>query len=469
MTVPTDRWNQFGGNQAGSGFRLVNSVVPAAAAWRVALPHPTGTGSPVVGPDGTIYIGTFDGQLVAVRPDGTVKWTVAVADRQFDVLTPAVAEDSTVYCLCTNRFRVRDHRDHPIIRDHRTNPPPPELPTPPPTSFVVRVDPVGQVRWKVPIRPQAGEFGIVNGTLAGAPRIVSRLHRARVVFVVRYAIPIRYDDDFRGPLFTCHLAVVDESGAFRLFNRYEEDKLFIDAHGGGGFGSASVGSPPDLPGPKLRNARPNADTPVVLGAFPDDPILTIVASGDLGLYAFRWNDREGALASQPKKLQPPTFPSPAAFPNGLLTGTRGNRVTLLDAATLTPHVAEPTQLSRSATVAGGLRQMYFSQRQGTLALVDGNGAVAKRVQLGADTVAAPALAANHVHVATALGLRTLTLDLQDVAAVDLPGAGLSSPAIGPDGEVYVAAGAQLFAFTGQAPRFVVVGRTAEAVRPANPG
>jgi outer membrane protein assembly factor BamB len=52
--------------------------VPAAVSWRVELPKPTGTGSPVLGPDGTIYIGTFDGTLVAVRPDGQVKWTTAV-------------------------------------------------------------------------------------------------------------------------------------------------------------------------------------------------------------------------------------------------------------------------------------------------------------------------------------------------------------------------------------------------------
>jgi outer membrane protein assembly factor BamB len=467
MKVPMDQWNQFGGNPAGSGFRAVNSKVPAAASWRVELPKPTGTGSPVLGPDGTIYIGTFDGNLVAVRPDGQVKWTTAIATRNFDVVTPAVAEDSTVYCLCTNRTIVRDHREQPVVRDHRANPPPPELPTPAPNSFLVRVDPDGRQRWKVPIRPQAGEFGIVNGTIAGAPRIVSRGNQARIVFVVRYAVPIRYDDDFRGPLFVCHLAVVDEGGTFRLFNRYEEEKIFIDAHGGGGFGSATVGSPPDLPGPKLRNARPCADTPVVFGAFPTDPTLTIIASGDTGLYALRWNDREGALAGQPQKFKPATFPSPAAFPNGLLTGTSGTRVTLLDADTLTPHVAEPTQLSRFATVAGGLRQMYFSQRQGTLIAMDSNGAVWKRTQLGADTVAFPALSANHVHVATATGLRTLTLDLQDVASVDLPGAGFSSPAIGPDGSVYVAAGSTLFAFTGQAPR-VVVGRLFEARRPARP-
>jgi hypothetical protein len=71
-------------------------------------------------------------------------------------------------------------------------------------------------------------------------------------------------------------------------------------------------------------------------------------------------------------------------------------------------------------------------------------------------VAQPALSANHLYVPTLLGLRTFTWDLRDVASVDLPGAGQSSPAIGADGSVYVAAGSALFAFGTVAPRVVVM-------------
>jgi hypothetical protein len=112
--------------------------------------------------------------------------------------------------------------------------------------------------------------------------------------------------------------------------------------------------------------------------------------------------------------------------------------------------AQTNILGRETMVAGGLRQVYCLSRGGVLTLVDSNGEGRKRRQLGADTVAFPVLSANHVHVVTMTELRTLTLDLEDVAAVDLRGLsafpGRSSPAIGPDGSVYLAIGAYLHCY-----------------------
>jgi hypothetical protein len=457
MPFPLDQWNQFGGNPGGSGFRAVNTPAAVAPTWRVNLPGAPGTSSPVIGPDGTIYVGTTNGRLVAVEPGGSLKWSVVTNRRNLPVRTPAVAADGTIYCLCGSA----------IVRDHRPGGRPRPIPV---TNFVVSVQPDGRVRWTVPVRTQRSELAEVNGFLAGAPRILSKRNQARVIFVVRYTIPIRYPElgpGAAGPLFVRHLAIVDERGTFRGFNRYEEQKAFIDAHGGGGFGSATVGSPPDLPGPQLpERVRAEADTPAVFGDAPGERAWTVMVPGLAGVYALVWNDADGAMARAPRLLSTTRgVIGVAAFPNGLLAATTADRrATLVDPATFTLHVAKPTSMRDAATVAGGLRQMYFLVRQGEVLMVDTNGAIRKKLVLGAGSVAFPALSGNHLHVSSLLGLRTLSFDLKDVASTALPGAGLSSPAIGADGSVFVAAGKALFGFLTRTPLLPKTVRTRMTAR-----
>lgn len=53
------------------------------------------TSSPAVGKDGTIYFGSEDGRLYALRPDGTAKWSL---DTDGPITSsPAISDDGTVY------------------------------------------------------------------------------------------------------------------------------------------------------------------------------------------------------------------------------------------------------------------------------------------------------------------------------------------------------------------------------------
>jgi hypothetical protein len=168
---------------------------------------------------------------------------------------------------------------------------------------------------------------------------------------------------------------------------------------------------------------------------------TIVAVGRSGLYALRWSDPESTLVEAPTRFSPmPAMPSPGAFANGLLAAGHKGWAMAFDTDTTSTWWRYSPYVGSEATVAGGLRQMYFLARGGTLRAVDANGTIWQQRELGADTVATPVLSGDHVHVATMTELRTLTLDLHDVASVSLTNRsyGLSSPAIGPDGSVYFA-------------------------------
>ena len=50
--------------------------------------------SPVVGVDGTIYIGSYDGNLYALKPNGPLKWNFRTGG---SASSPAVGADGTVY------------------------------------------------------------------------------------------------------------------------------------------------------------------------------------------------------------------------------------------------------------------------------------------------------------------------------------------------------------------------------------
>lgn len=54
--------------------------------------------SPVIGPDGTIYVGSMNTSLCAVNPDGTLKWAVSPSASSISS-SPALGPDGTIYFL----------------------------------------------------------------------------------------------------------------------------------------------------------------------------------------------------------------------------------------------------------------------------------------------------------------------------------------------------------------------------------
>ncbi|MFX0205688.1 MAG: PQQ-binding-like beta-propeller repeat protein, partial [Candidatus Hodarchaeota archaeon] len=53
--------------------------------------------SPVIGSDGTIYVGSHDNKMYAINPDGTEKWNFTIGG--YMALSPAIDSDGTIYAV----------------------------------------------------------------------------------------------------------------------------------------------------------------------------------------------------------------------------------------------------------------------------------------------------------------------------------------------------------------------------------
>ena len=65
--------------------------------WKVPLHDIVTFSSPAIATDGTIYIGTFDGALHAILPNGTEKWMYKTPHWNADMSSPAIDENGTIY------------------------------------------------------------------------------------------------------------------------------------------------------------------------------------------------------------------------------------------------------------------------------------------------------------------------------------------------------------------------------------
>jgi outer membrane protein assembly factor BamB len=74
--------------------------------WALRLPLYNADASPAIAPDGTIYQASFEGYLLAVTPQGNIKWTFRINSEIKS--TPAIGDDGTIY------FGARDRKFYAV-------------------------------------------------------------------------------------------------------------------------------------------------------------------------------------------------------------------------------------------------------------------------------------------------------------------------------------------------------------------
>lgn len=86
--------------------RLVAVAADGSVRWSILRPDGI-SASPAVGPDGTVYVGCYDGKLYAINPaNGAIRWQYDAGS--FIVSSPAIGEDGSAY------FGAGDGRLHAV-------------------------------------------------------------------------------------------------------------------------------------------------------------------------------------------------------------------------------------------------------------------------------------------------------------------------------------------------------------------
>jgi len=88
-------WWMFHHDPQHTGRSLFTGPSMPMQKWAFATGDIIGDSSPVIGADGTVYIGSYDHNLYAVNADGTKKWEFATGDKINS--SPAIGIDGTVY------------------------------------------------------------------------------------------------------------------------------------------------------------------------------------------------------------------------------------------------------------------------------------------------------------------------------------------------------------------------------------
>jgi hypothetical protein len=112
-------WEHPHGDSANHSFADVDTA--PAGAGSVSVPNlgsfAPGSG-PVIAPDGTVYLGTAEGRLIALRADGSELWAAQLPALQGIVSSPVVGGDGSIYVVALS-LPVRDHREGSTVTVYR--------------------------------------------------------------------------------------------------------------------------------------------------------------------------------------------------------------------------------------------------------------------------------------------------------------------------------------------------------------
>ncbi|MDH4252248.1 MAG: hypothetical protein OEV27_13790 [Nitrospira sp.] len=101
VTTPAiGAWERFHGDAANRGFADVDTKPAAGGSLSVPSLGTFALGAgPVIAPDGSVYLGTQEGKLIALHADGKPFWSRDINKDESIVASPAVGADGSVYVI----------------------------------------------------------------------------------------------------------------------------------------------------------------------------------------------------------------------------------------------------------------------------------------------------------------------------------------------------------------------------------
>jgi outer membrane protein assembly factor BamB len=417
------RWRFFHGNLPGQGYIPVVSGFALSSAW-VTQPYKITSASPVIGADingrDIIYIGTLDGELVAINSDdGTELWrrSFASGDKIVHIAsTPAVSSNGNVYVISNRRLAGRRFG-----------------------STIHKVDGLGKIRWSFAFAD--------DGFTSGAPRILNwRGDTLIFIYITAFV-----DDDPQGQL----LVLQDDGKTVDLLDR--------KALGRCNWGSAEMGArredafdslsalgefiftdPAETVG--VRDDLPDVFVDPTVAVFTDRKLPLIAIADNLcNIGAYEWNDE---LSVVWRDFHPfGKHSSTALLSSGMMVFGRQDGKTLAydmetgvklwehDAGR--PVFATPAETpEKNIIIIAKDHIAVLDQQKGTLVY---DGELPRKFPLLGQTFASPAVTENCIYVSTAAML-TFSHDLATRSQdSNFRGNGLASIAVANKGAVYAVA------------------------------
>ena len=417
------KWRNFNGNLPGQGYMPVESRFALSSTWS-AGPYNVTTSSPVVGTDvdgrQIIYIGTADGELVAINSkDGKEKWrrSFADGDKIAHILsTPAVSISGDVYVITNHPLAKRRFR-----------------------SVLHKVDQFSKVRWSFAFAD--------DGFTSGSPKVLKWGEETLIFIYVTSVV----DNDPQGEL----LVLRDNGKTVDMLDRkalgrcdwgskelpVRNEDVFESFAAIGDFIFAN---PADTGG--SRKDLPDGFVDPTPAVFSDrkHPLIAI-ADNLCSIGAYEWNEK---LSVAWREFHPfEKHSSTVLLPNGLMVfGRQDGKALAYDMETgvkLWEHDAgEPVFATPAAIpednifiVAKGHIEV-LRQLDGTLV---SDGKLPRKFIFTDQTYASPAVTENCFYVSSG-ALLTFSHDLSTRSQeTNFSGNGLASIALANDGAVYAVA------------------------------
>jgi PQQ-like domain len=439
-------WTRFHADEANTGF--VDVVTTPAGKGSLSVPG-LGTfapgGGPVIAPDGTVYLGTEQGKLIALQADGRQIWSRELAQafpglNLNAVASPAVGADGSIYVIGVVTFR--DHTGGQTVTRH--------------ISELHKFTPGGGFLWHA--RLPARELG--GGGRAAAPPNIWASSGAEAVMV--YAVyPLGVGRLFA---FSTDGAILAETVVSRAPNS-EGVFDFCDSALGFGCFHLPPGQPAD-PADRLpaHFGRPGAGPAVVQVA--GGPPLVVLADqfNDVVGYSFspttgfiersRARDRARLMRSSPMLLlSGHTAVGTAGVDSGdgaiVFAGPAASKLQPVTVKGMGQILATPTRLADDRFVVVELRSngSAISVLKRVPVAVPPPVRILSRTVLPGQSIAAAAASRTHVFVSTAGAFHSFDAEtMTEVSRFSWVGGGMAPPAIGPAGHIYAIASNILFIF-----------------------
>ena len=418
------RWGHFHGNLSSQGVQLIESGYALSSSW-ISNPYRITSSSPVIGSDfqdrEVVYVGTSDGMLVAIRSeDGSEKWKKPLGADGSEtriISSPSVSSKHDIYVISN-----RKAGDGPA------------------RSTLHKIDQFGNRRWSYPFPD--------NGFTAGSPKVMT----TQVETLIFVYLAVGMIGDIQGELFVLR----DEGKRVQLVDRKALGTCSYGPSGSGlelddllGFYEETwnlVGNFPvawDEEGIVLSDRFIDPTVAVVSGR--EKPIIAI-ADNLCSIGAYEWSGSSLSVLWHHEHSFD-KHSSAAVSSNGLMVfGSGDGKVQAYDVETgVKIWEYDAGQPVFATPVIAGKKSVFVVSKDHIQVLNITDGTLVRddnstgKLPLHGVTHSSPAVTANRVYVST-FEMLTVTYDLKTRAHdTNFHGNGLSSPAVGRDGAVYVVA------------------------------